>query len=76
MTIPNKSVCSEGSNVIVNRHSRIVLGIEGATPIDELASGHRREAGPVHTKGPAASRSAEKIEDAYQSCSPALFRMS
>nr|OAP95122.1 hypothetical protein A4U53_18035 [Rhizobium leguminosarum] len=49
-TIPNKSVCCECSDVVINRNSRIVLGIEGAPPVDDFASGNGAIAGAMHAK--------------------------
>lgn len=59
MTVPNKSVCSKGGDVVINRDSRVVLGIEGASPIDDFAGGHRAKTGAMHPKGPPAGRGAE-----------------
>jgi hypothetical protein len=49
-TVPNKSVCGKGCDVVIDMHSGVVLGIEGAPPGDDFARRYGVESGAVHAQ--------------------------
>mgnify|MGYP006895929569 CR=1 FL=1 len=74
--IGQKSLCGEGSHVIVDRHSGIVLRIEDAPPFDRLARGHRAETGTVHPERPATTGCAEEVEDSHHASAHSILVLS
>ena len=62
-----KQACRcERADIVIDRNSRVILGIEGAPPCDRFACSDGLEASSVHTERPTPSRSAEKVENAHQ----------
>lgn len=63
--IPNKSACRKSADIFIDRHSDIILSVEGAPPIDGFARGDGDETRAVHAKRPATGGGAEQIEDRH-----------
>lgn len=61
--IAEKSLCCKSADIIVNLHAWVVLGVEGAPPIDRFARCHGGEARAVHAEGPSTGSRAEKVEN-------------
>lgn len=64
--IGNKSSCREGAHVLVESDMGIILRVEDATPLDDLAGGHGDEARTMQAERPTARRRAEQIERAHR----------
>lgn len=62
--VSNKSACRKRADVVIDRDTRIVLGVEGSAPGYCLAGGDGAIAGAMEAERPAASGSAEKVQDA------------
>tara|TARA_A100001391_G_scaffold65878_6_gene41544 strand:- start:16217 stop:16732 length:516 start_codon:yes stop_codon:yes gene_type:complete len=63
--VGNKSSCREGANVLVESDMGIVLHVEDAPPLDDLAGRDGDEAGAVQAERPAAGGGAEQVEHAH-----------
>lgn len=57
----------ERPDVVIDFHSGVVLGIEGAAPFDPFAGGHGLEARAVQAERPASCGGAEQIEHPHPS---------
>jgi len=68
--IAEKSLCSKSADIIVYLHAGVVLGVEGAPPIDRFARSHGGEPRAVHTEGPTAGSRAEQVKDFDHAPSP------
>ena len=57
----------ERPDVVIDFHSGVVLGIEGAAPFDPFAGGHGLEARAVQAERPASCGGAEQVEHPHPS---------
>ncbi|SUW17336.1 Uncharacterised protein [Brevundimonas diminuta] len=71
--VGSQSIRRERADVVIDQDSGIVLGIEGAAPVDPFAGGHGFEPGTMQAERPTAGSGAEQVEDFHSpppSCSP------
>ncbi|WDA38434.1 hypothetical protein PO876_09760 [Sphingobium sp. YC-XJ3] len=68
--IGNKASCRESADVFVEPDMRIVLRVEDAAPLDDLAGRDGDEARAMQAERPSARRRAEQVERAHHSHSP------
>lgn len=66
----SSKVCSEAlgrerADVVIDRHSGVVFGVEGASPRHSLARGHSGKASAVEAQRPAAGRGAEQVQNPH-----------